>query len=340
MTVSPDSTSEKPKLGLVLGSGAARGWAHIGVLQALDEMGVEPDIYAGCSAGALVSGAKLLGILEDLEKWALELKPLGAMKDFAFTFSRGGVLDPAAAFDSFRGADKLIEELDVPFAANATDIGTGEEVWLTQGSVIDAAKASTAIPLIFRAARMPGEHGDRWLVDGALSNPVPVDLARSLGADKVIAVDVNAISRSIRRFNSERSTAVIVRPDPTPAIPENPVLPTPLANLIANTRAYVDQRAAVARARMKSKPHFFETATAAADIFQAQLAEAKAQIHPPDIRLTPDLRHIAHAAFDRAEEIIDIGYQVTMQAKEDILALEGKVQPQTGQEDERPRKEL
>ena len=315
----------KPKLGLVLGSGAARGWAHIGVLQALDEMGVKPDIYAGCSAGALISGAHLLGILDELKQWARELKPLGALKGFTFTFSRGGLIDPDTAFDGFQHADKNIEDLDIPYGANATDLGTGEEVWLTKGSVLSAAKASSAIPLVFRAARMPNEYGDRWLVDGALANPVPVDLARALGADKVIAVDVNAISRAISRFDRPQTKELALRPALVPAIPEKPVLPAGMAAMLANTRAYVDEQAAINKAKRKARPHFFETAIATADIFQAQLAEAKAQIHPADIRLTPDLRHIPHTAFDKADELIDIGYQVTMAAKEDIIALEGKV---------------
>ncbi|MBY0420763.1 MAG: patatin-like phospholipase family protein, partial [Parvularculaceae bacterium] len=129
------------KLGLVLGSGAARGWAHVGVLRGLEEIGVKPDVIAGCSVGALVGGAYLVGALGALEAWARELKPLSALKSFSLGVARGGLVNTAPAFRAFHSYDRPIEDLPVRFGAVAADLGTGEEVWLTQGSLVEAARA-------------------------------------------------------------------------------------------------------------------------------------------------------------------------------------------------------
>ena len=310
------------KLGLVLGSGAARGWAHFGVLQALEELKIKPDVIAGCSVGGLVGGAHLLGVLPDFAKWARELGPLGALKDFAFTFSRGGLLDPASAFEAFRDADRQIEDLPVPFAVNATDLATGKEVIFASGSTIDAVRASSAIPMIFSAAKVMQENGvNRWLVDGALCNPVPVNLARSLGADKVIAVDLNSISRTLERFSPPESRDLIVRELPAP--PDSSVLPERFAALIASTQKYVADQVALARSRMKSRPHLIETAIASADIVQANLGDVRALIDKPDLRLTPDLRAYSHISFDQPDAMIEIGYETTMAAKTALKELAG-----------------
>ncbi|GGD00377.1 patatin-like phospholipase family protein [Aquisalinus flavus] len=321
-TLTPQTTPSRtgPKVGLVLGSGAARGWAHIGVLRAFDDMGLKPDVIAGCSVGALVGGAHLLGVLPEFEKWARELGPLAAMRDFAVNLSHGGFLNPDAAFKAFRHADKPFADLPIPFGVNATDLGTGRELWITEGSVIDAVRASSAIPMVIHAAKMPQDHGDHWLVDGALSNPVPVDLARSLGADKVIAVDLTAVALTLERFDPPPTRAVTLV-EPAPLIEQQHLLPEPLHNLVANTRHYVERQLQMAKAKMQATPHFFETAIATIDIFQTQLAEAKSQIHKPDVRLMPDMRAAGPTSFDRADEFIEIGYRVTMDAREEISAL-------------------
>jgi len=186
------------RLGLALGSGFARGWAHIGVLRALEEMKIRPDVIAGCSVGALVGGAWLIGALEEFEAWARELKPLSALGVFAIGVGKGGLIDAAPAFSAFAGFDRPIDELPTRFGAVAADLGTGEEVWITQGSIIEAARASSAIPVLFHAV----QRGPRWLIDGAVANPVPVSLARYLGADVVIGVDLNAVPNVLTRFNA------------------------------------------------------------------------------------------------------------------------------------------
>lgn len=305
------------KLGLVLGSGAARGWAHVGVLRGLEEIGLRPDVVAGCSVGALVGGAYLLGCLEEFEAWARELKPLSALQSFAFSVSRGGLVNTAPAFTAFSEYDRRIETLPVRFGAVACDLGTGEEVWLTEGSVIDAARASSAIPVIFHAVR----RDRRWLVDGALANPAPVSLARALGADVVISVDLNAVPRVLERFN----------PPPPPAAPPPAAveasssspqdLTKAVTRLIDDTRGLIDQQIEAARAKARARPHLFETAYAAADIFQMHLARARATTAPPDIRLEPDMRHALPTAFDRADEFIAEGRRVLLERRGEIEAL-------------------
>lgn len=303
------------KLGLVLGSGAARGWAHVGVLRALEEIGVKPDVIAGCSVGALIGGAYLTGALEEFEAWGRELSPLSAIGAFNFWVNRGGLIDTAPAFDAFAAFDRNIEDLPVKFGVVAADLGTGEEVWITQGSVIDAARASSAIPVLFHAV----QRGPRWLVDGAVANPAPVSLARFLGADIVISVDLNANPRVLARFNSP-SPSVPALDAPPPSAPEG-IFPGSIAKFIEETRSRIDRQMAVAKARAQAKPQLFETAYAAIDIFQMHLTRMRAETSPPDIHLTPDMRDALPNAFDRADEFIEKGRIALIDKCEEIRAL-------------------
>ncbi len=301
------------KLGLVLGSGAARGWAHIGVLRALADIGVKPDAIAGCSVGALVGGAHLIGALDELELWARTLKPLTALQSFSLKLHRGGFIDTAPAFEAFRDYDKNIEDLPVKFGAVAADLATGEEVTITTGSVIDAARASSAIPVVFHAVQTRG----RWLVDGALANPAPVSLARRLGADVVISVDLNAVPRVLDRFGGPVSVPAVIPPSaPAPATVTGAV-----TKLIEDTRVAIERQIELAKARAGAKPHLFETAYAAADIFQMHLARARALSEPPDILIKPDMRDAMPTAFDRADEFIEEGYRGLMEKRDMIETL-------------------
>ncbi len=302
------------KLGLVLGSGAARGWAHIGVLKALEEIGAKPDIIAGCSVGALVGGAHLIGALQEFESWARMLKPVSTLRRFNLKLHRGGFIDAGPAFEAFRDYDRNIEDLSVKFVAIAADLATGEEIAVSKGSVIDAARASSAIPVVFHAARKD----DRWLVDGALANPAPVSHARALGADVVISVDLNAVPRVLDRFDAPPAGVPAVLPRNEPA-PEG--VTGAVAKLIDDTRTAIERQFEFAKARAGAEPHLFETAYAAADIFQMQLARARAQIHPPDICVKPDMRDAMPTAFDRADEFIAEGYQALMARRDAIEKL-------------------
>lgn len=300
------------KLGLVLSSGAARGWAHVGVLRGLEEMGVKPDVIAGCSVGALVGGAHLIGALDDLEAWARALTPISALERFSFKVHRGGFIDVAPAFDAFVSLDKKIEDLSAKFGAVATDLATGEEVVMTEGSVIEAARASSAIPVVFHAINR--DH--RWLVDGALTNPTPVTLARSLGADFTISVDVNAVPRTLDRFSTRTGLPAVIDPPP----PAKPGVTGAVAKLIDDTQRAIKMQLDLAKAKSDSSPHLFETAFAAADIFQMQLARARSEIDKPDILLRPDMRDALPTAFDRADEFVEKGRTAILSVADKIEA--------------------
>lgn len=307
------ATPPRKKLGLALSSGAARGWAHVGVLRGLKEMGVEPDVIAGSSVGALVGGAHLLGVLDDFQQWARELKPLSALEHFLFRIQSGGLIDAAPAFEAFRDRDKNIEDLPIPFGAVASDLSTGEEIWLTEGSTIDAARASSAIPLIFHAVK----HQNRWLLDGALVNPTPVSLARKLGADVVISVDLNAVPRVVDRLSPKKAGL----PAPLETLPAPTTMTGAVTRLIEDTQRAIEKQIAIARARADATPYLFETAYAAADIFQMQLSRARAIAEPPDILLQPDMRDALPNAFDRADEFIDEGEKAVHAAAGQIQQL-------------------
>ncbi|MEM1380504.1 MAG: patatin-like phospholipase family protein [Pseudomonadota bacterium] len=314
-------TDKRPKLGVAWGSGAARGWAHVGVIRALNELNIAVDVEAGCSVGALVSAARRLDAWDAFMAWALEIGPVGALGQFALQLGAGGLINPSRAFETFRYADRNIEDLDAPWGAVATDLATGQEVWLTAGSVIEAARASSAIPMVMQAAAITVNGSERWLIDGAASNPVPVSLARALGADRVIAVDLTASAVTLKRFARPATREVVMVEAPERPSGEG-LLPDVVSNLISDTRDYITRELTMAKAKALAKPQFFETAGATIDIVQAHLAQARAQIDVADVRIIPKLDDISPAAFDQHEEIIERGYSAAMAVKEQLLALD------------------
>lgn len=176
------------RLGLVLGGGAARGWAHIGAIRALEEAGIHPDIVCGTSIGALVGAVYANGDLDWLEEWVQRLTWQSVLRLLDIKFS-GGLLGGKKVLNVFANQfnGRTLTELGKPFAAVATELDTGREIWLQEGSIVDAVRASIAIPGIFQ----PVFHDGAWLVDGGLANPVPVSVARAMRADCVIAIDLN-----------------------------------------------------------------------------------------------------------------------------------------------------
>ena len=177
------------KVGLVLSSGVARGWAHIGALRALTRLGVSFDIIAGCSAGALVGGCYLARQMDALEKWALALNKRRILGYLDLNLGRGGVIKGARIVTELRRllGPLRIEDLRVPFVAVATNLVTGHEVWLQQGDLAEAVRASFSLPGLFP----PMQIEKRWLADGALVDPLPVSACRALGADLILAINLN-----------------------------------------------------------------------------------------------------------------------------------------------------
>ncbi|WP_183727254.1 MULTISPECIES: patatin-like phospholipase family protein [Paraburkholderia] len=207
-----------PRVGLVLGGGAARGWAHIGAIRALEEAGIKPDVVCGTSIGALVGAVYANGDLDWLEDWVGKLTWHTVVRLLDLRFS-GGLLGGRKVIDLFARQfnGRAIDDLRMPFTAVATELDTGREVWLREGGVVDAVRASIAIPGIFT----PIWHDGVWLVDGGLSNPVPVSAARAMRADTVIAIDLNHDILNGRDLGGAIDTV----PRETPVEPPRPVAP-------------------------------------------------------------------------------------------------------------------
>lgn len=300
------------KVGLALGSGAARGWAHIGVLKALEELGIEPDIVCGTSIGACVGAAYLTGQLDELQGWAQSMGLLGMLGIIDVTFRKGGLVAAERVFERFRNAatDIRIEDLPKPYAAVATDIATGREIWLREGPMLDAVVASAAMPGLFPAVR----RGQQWLVDGALVNPVPVSTCRALGADMVIAVNLNSDMTSLPRPVPSLDTA------PEPESPPPPkTAGAPLALLTQQVGAWLGRQPSqrtrflasqLARAH-EPAPTVLEVVAGSIDIMQDRITRSRLAGEPPDVLIAPRLGHIGILEFDRAKEVVEIGYKAT-----------------------------
>src|SRR6516164_8165075 len=206
----------RAKVGVVLGAGAARGWAHIGAMQELDSLGLRPDVVVGSSIGSLVGGCYAAGRLDMLEAFARSLTRRRVFRLLDFSFSGGGLIGGErlrAKLEAELGGLR-IEDLPIRFAGVATEIGDGHEIWLRRGSLVEAIRASYALPGVFDPVKVDG----RWLFDGAIVNPVPVSVARALGAERVIALNISSDGVG-------RGTAIqdpFGRSEPAPGVEEPP----------------------------------------------------------------------------------------------------------------------
>jgi NTE family protein len=300
------STPERPRIGLALGSGGARGWAHIGVLRALDAAGVRPDVVAGTSVGALIAGVHLAGHLPTLEAWARRLTRPRLLAYLDPRMSGGGLIGGRrmVAFMTRYFGDLRVEDLPVPFTAVATDLQTGHEVWLQEGRLAETLRTAISLPGVFTPVRRERE----WLVDGALVNPVPVSVCRALGADLVIAVNLNADQLGrIRIAGRRRSRMAALEPD-----------------LVEQSRALKGRGGTVwqqfAR-RERTTPSLFSVMVAALNITQDRITRARLAGDPPDVTVRPDIGHIGLLEFDRAAEAIAAGERAAAGAVAELQAL-------------------
>ncbi|WP_299395370.1 patatin-like phospholipase family protein [Pelagibius sp.] len=290
-----DEPQWRPKIGLALGSGVARGWAHLGVLRALARYGIEPDVVAGTSIGAVVGGIHLAGKADALEAWARSLNKVRMISYIDFRMRNGGMLGGRHLVDAMRhelGGMK-IEELTTPFVAVATDLVTGHEVWLRRGDIVDAMRTSFSLPGIFE----PMQHDRRWLVDGALVNPVPVSVCRALGAQMVIAVNLNAdIIGKERRAGAE-----------VPTVAGFDLLSEMQAVDAARSKSRIGALASRIFRREPSHPSMFGAMISALGIVQDRISRSRLAGEPPDVHITPRLGNVGLFEFDRADEIIAEG---------------------------------
>ena len=299
------TTPHRPRVGLALGSGSARGWAHIGVIRALEEAGVRPDIVCGTSIGALVGAAYAAGELERLENWVLGLQ-IGDVVGLADPSLSAGLLKGDRLMQFFRSnfADRPLDQLKVPFAAVATSLQTGAEIWLRSGSTLDAVRASIALPGIFTPVRWEGS----LLVDGGLANPIPVSLARAMGADVVIAVDLGSDVLG-RRFR-------------TTAAPEAPASPPPWMRKL---REHLGAHAPEASLESPPMPSMIDVLSTSLDIALVRIARSRMAGEPPEVHVAPRLAHLRLFDFHRAREAIEEGRRAVEQVAHNLAAFNGHV---------------
>lgn len=276
--------THRPRIGLALGSGSARGWAHVGVLRALEEAGIRPDLVCGTSIGALVGAAYAAGEIERFGQWveSLRLADVIAFLDVKFS---GGLIQGERLMEFFRRnfVDRPVEALAIPFGAVATELASGNEVWLREGSTMDAVRASIALPGLFTPVARDGH----LLVDGGLVNPVPVSLARAMGADVVIAVDLSAdvLGRHLRpRRKAAREGEVSAW----------------LMKLQARLSEFMPRNG-------QALPSVLDVVASSINIMQVRIARSRMAGEPPDAVVAPRLAHLGLMEFHRGREAIEEG---------------------------------
>lgn len=303
---------EHSKLGLALGGGAARGWAHIGIIKELADMGIKPDVICGCSVGAIVGASFVAGNLDKLEQWVCQFTRRDIVSFIELDFSFNGFVD-AARMRAFMSkyvcaTDQLIEDMDMTFATVSAELGTGREVWFTKGLMVDAVWASMSLPGLFPPLR----HEGRWLVDGGLVNPVPVSVCRALGADVVIAVNLNdgMVGKRFKRKPRQppparSSTSEVLAEAATGSFRKNGRM---LETLTKNIRAYSDTLFSNGNGvDSETPPNVFDAIAGSINITQDRITRSRMAGDPPDITLAPTLSRIGLLEFFRAAEAIEGG---------------------------------
>ena len=316
------------RIGLALGSGAARGWAHIGVIRALQAADIHPEIVCGSSVGAIVGAAYAADRLDEFEAWVRDLDRANVMRNLDLSF-RGGLFKGSQFFDFMAPSipDGDISKLRRPFAAVATDLEMGREIWLRDGSLHAALRASVALPGLITPARREG----RWLVDGGLVDPVPITLCRVLGAQTVIAVDLNTTLLK-RRLTQVASTVVSIErerqleqeiddeepedaiADPDPSDPDSG-----WTAAATRLRASFDSWVGDLRDRLATPqtdddlPSLYEVLANSLNIMQVQITRSRMAGDPAEVLITPRLETFALLDLDRGAEAIDEGRRAANQ---------------------------
>ncbi len=313
-----DAAHHGLKIGIALGGGAARGWSHIGVLRVLAEEGIVPDMVAGTSIGAIVGGCLAAGKLDDLERFARSLTRRRVIGLLDFSLSASGLI----AGEKLRQlleedlGGLRIENLPIRFGAIATEITTGHEIWLTRGPLLQAVRASYALPGIINPVRI----GNRLLVDGTLVNPVPVTAVRALGADVVLCVnnngDLKLRGTTIQSIEDEYDIAEERKPGSEEDNERSGFL-GPMFDMADNVSNSLRARDPVRRVA----PGMAKVMLDAFNITQDRISRARLAGDPPDLMISPKLAKIGLFDFHRADEIIALGEEATRRAMPDIREL-------------------
>jgi NTE family protein len=295
------------KIALALGSGSSRGWSHIGIINELSKLGIAPSIVCGTSVGAMVGAAYVTGNIEKLETWACSLTKFDVIN-----LSMTGFVNTERFHDflneNIAGDEDVIEDLSKVYAAVSTDLETGREVWLRKGSLIQAVWASMSMPGLFPAIR----HDNRWLVDGGLVNPVPVSVCRALGADIVIAVNLNGdivgkrFNKSADKPETEKNGKEGIGGKISELVREYTNLP------------FFDPE------DEKQPPGLLDAIAASVNITQDRITRSRLAGEPPDIVFSPKLSDIGLLELYRAEEAITEGKKCVQRKIPEIEYVLGK----------------
>ncbi|CAK6697314.1 patatin family protein [Synechococcus sp. CBW1107] len=314
-------------LGLAMGSGGARGWAHIGILRALQEEKIKIDYISGASIGALVGAIFCAGELDDLEDFVRDLSWKDMLTYFDMVFPSSGLLDGNKVYDllSDHMQGLLIEESEIPFCCVATDLIRGKEVLLKSGSMVDAVRASISVPGIFT----PFCHGDLYLGDGGIVNPVPVNVARAMGAELVIAVNLNRndITDGLEHLSGDELIKDAGRSDDHGQGENNQPRRTPgevskrrketfLKSLNDRYESFRDSMHDKVDLWLSSDdacPNIFEVIGTSLNVMEQQVTRSRLQTHAPDLLIEPQLAEFAIFDFHKADRIIHAGYTTMKQ---------------------------
>lgn len=306
--------SSRKTVSLVLGSGSSRGWAHIGVIEALEEENIPIDYIVGCSIGSYVGALYASGSLEKLKEFVISMDGKKIFSYSDLIFPRLGLLDGRKRLKelfSIHTDAKNFSDLKIPVMMLATDLEAGDKVVLKSGNIIDALLATMSMPGLFPPARV----NDRWLVDGGLVDPVPVSVARAMGTDVVIAVDLNSgllprKKRAVRKYNNLVNDNVI----------ENGQADNNI-NYIEKAALSLKNKKDELLGGKPSKFNIVETVVTSISIMQERITRINLAVDPPDILIQPRIGKLKMLDFDKVEHAIEEGYIGLMEKIEDIKML-------------------
>jgi NTE family protein len=293
----------KIKVGLALGSGAARGWAHIGIIQGLAGMGIVPEIVCGSSIGALVGAAYAADRMDAFESWVRSLTWREIIRFLDPSLTGGGLIQGEKLIgflNGFEEKDLVFEQLKHRLGIVATELESGREVWFRSGPVIEAVRASISLPGLFTPIRYQG----RWLVDGGLANPVPVSLCRAMGAEIVIAVNLNGdiLGRHFRQGNNRQNT------EPEILINEGT---DRLGRIAAQLKSTLGAKKNDLMTRLfgesRGAPGLYEVVASSINIMQDRITRSRMAGDPPDMVLSPRMGKLGLMEFDKADYGISEG---------------------------------
>ena len=301
------------KVGLALGSGSARGWAHIGAIEAIEEAGIPIHYVAGTSIGAFVGAVFATRDLNSLKQFALQMDWKKVLSYFDVVFPRSGLMDGKKIHELFslHTDARTFEDFKIPVKMIATDLNSGDKIIIDSGNIIESIRASVSVPGIFTPVHL----NDKWLVDGGLVDPVPVKVVRDMGADVVIAIDLNSgISNSNLPKISKKTTKI------KPSLKERNELIARISEQYGNAEKAVKKQ--ISRwYTPSSKPNILDVLGSSIGIMEEQITRINLAMDPPDILIQPRLSDMKMFDFDQAKRSIQEGYTQAKYQIENIKSM-------------------